>query len=451
VPSGRGAGKPYRLRPTHRRWLREAFDHDAEVIVVSGPRGLGKTGWMAAVAVWAAYDRPGASVILASTAMRTALHSYSRAVRIIETNPRLDEQAMIYRNKADPYVELPIVGSFIRPLPAEERYIVGEAPSLVLIDEVGYVESDTWEALQTSLGKIDDATLIAFGTPGLGVVGSDDRPNVMYAMRELERAGEAPETLRYIEHAARPSDDPANKRTWKRANPLLGDLVSERTVAHDFATMSASRFGQMRLGLWTQHETSWMPAETWDQLPVEPGPLDPGSLISLGFDGSVSRDSTALVAHEPARGRIVVLGHWRLEPGQRSIDRTLVLAAIDAAFTDHNVTRLYADPWHWRRELAELAERYGEERVIEWNTASPARMGPASDAFMASAMSGELTVDGSSELRAHALAAVAKRTAQGDMIARDARRPRDTDLITAAILAHEASRTWIEIPTPRIY
>lgn len=449
VPVGRGVGEPYRLRTAHRRWLREAFDHDALTTIISGPRGMGKTGWMAAVGVWALYDQLAANVLYVSVSLKAAMRAYSRAIRIIETNERMAEAAMIYRNKAEPWAELPIRGSMMRPLVAEEKYIVGEAPTLILIDEVGYISHETMEAMQTSLGKSDDARLIAFGTPGLGVVDSDSTPNQMYQLRKLAQSEAPPADLRYVEHAARPNDPYGDVRTWRRAYAgLLGDLVTERAVAHDFATMPPSRFGQMRLGLWTDHESAWMPHEAWDALSVEPGALEPGALIGLGFDGSVSRDSTALVAYEAARGRLVVLGHWT----GPQIDRQEVMDAIAHAFSEYTVMRMLADPWWWRSEMQQLAEKVAdEELLLEWNTASAARMAPASDAFLAAVLKEELCHDGDARLRAHMLNAVAKRTAQGDVIARDARRPRDTDLATAAILAYEAARTWEEPPRPVIY
>jgi phage terminase large subunit-like protein len=408
---------------------------------------MGKTGWMAAAAVEHLYTVPEASVIIASTSIRTAMHCYGRAVRIIELTEALRGNAIVYRNKADPYTELPARGAIMRPLPAEEKYIVGQTPSLVLIDEVGYVSPPTLEAMQTSLGKVPGAVMVAFGTPGLGVIGSDDLPNVMWQMRQLSLSEDPPEGLRYVEHAARATDDPGHKDTWKRAYAgLLGDLVDARAVANDYATMPPSRFGQMRLGLWTQHEDAWMTPDAWDSLELDEGPLGSGALITLGFDGSVRRDSTALVAYEPATGRLVVLGHWTGE-----VSRAEVMAAVDDAFTRYNVARMLADPWYWREALQELGERLGEELVLEYNTASIERMAPASDAFRTAVMLGQITWDGTQALRSHVLNAVAKRTPKGDIITRDARRPRDTDLAVASVLAYEASRTWEEVPAPVIY
>ena len=189
---------------------------------------MGKTGWMAPVGVAALFSVEGAEVIFASTSMRTAMKAYGRAVRIIETSARLREQAMVYRNKADPWVELPLRGATMRPLPAEEKYIVGESPTLILVDEVGYVDADTYEVMQTSCGKQPGARLVAFGTPGLGIVDSDATPNQMYRLRQLVRSESPPADLRYVEHAARATDDPASQRRGSGPTPCSGTWWTPR-------------------------------------------------------------------------------------------------------------------------------------------------------------------------------------------------------------------------------
>ena len=89
--------------------------------------------------------------------------------------------------------------------------------------------------------------------------------------------------------------------------------------------------------------------------------------------------------------------------------------------------------------LAALAQRYGD-RVQEWNTASPTRMGPPTDATYQAIAKREVTWDGNPRLRAHVLSAVARTTGAGDVIQKDARRPQKIDLAVAAILAYEAGR-----------
>lgn len=442
VPEGRGSGKLYRLRPWQKRIIRKALAEGVLTFVLSGPRGLTKTGLAAPIAVWALYDREAAQVQIVSTGMRTARKPYGRAVRIIETNPDLAEHAQIFRNAAEPYVELPARGAKLEPLPAEEQGIVGGSPTLIVVDEFGYVERATFEVMETSLGKTDGGLLFAMGTPGVGIIGTDDRPNIMYELRQLAQGPDKPPRLEYLEFAARPTDDPSLRSTWKRANPGVGDLVGWEEVAHNYATMPAYRFAQMRLGLWTQHESAWMSLDDWDALDVIRGPIADGSLVALGFDGSSSGDDTALWAYEVTTGRLCQIGLWKRPKEARSwhVPRQEVMEAIHDAFERYTVALLLMDPWHWVAEIEALTQRYGD-RVMQWNTAAPARMGPASDAFMAAVRQRAISTDGSPALRSAVLSAVAKRTTAGDVIVKDARKPAHIDAAIAAILAHEAGRT----------
>lgn len=457
VPSGRNAGKPYRLLPFQRQLLVDALDGDPEtgapdlVVIVSGPRGIGKTGISAPLLVWALFDQEGAQVIAASTGMRTARLAYDRAVLIIERNERLADQVLIATDANNPKVTIPTRASELFPLPAEERHIVGMSPTLVVVDEVGYVDRATYEAMQTSLGKIDGSLLLGIGTPGLGTVDASGE-NLMWSLRQLYGGPDRPPGLRYIEYSADPTDDPGDPRTWHKANPGLGTLVTEAAVALDFRTMSAARFGQMRLGLWTQHESAWMQLATWELLEVDAGLPPAGAAITLGFDGSTSGDSTALVAYEVATGRLCVLGLWERPKGGQAwqVNRREVEDVVEGAFARYQVLGMYADPWGWRSELQRWREGFGVGAVQEFNTAARVRMGPATDAFMTAALAGALKWDGSPALKAHVLAAVAVRTQAGDVLAKDARRPQKIDLAVAAILAHEAARTIEEPARPEL-
>lgn len=439
VPEGRGVGKLYRLRPYQKRAIRKALKRGVIVAVLSAPRGWTKSGLAAALAVWGLYDREASQVLVCSTSMRTAKIIYGRAVRIIELNPDLMAHAMVYRNAAEPWVELPDRGSKMMPLPAEEKYIVGGSPTMIIVDELGYVTHETYEAMQTSLGKTDDGWLFGMGTPGLGVVDTDSRPNLMWAMRTRALSDSPAEGVVWIEYAADKDDDPSRRATWRKANPALGDLVGYREVQLDYETMPPARFGQMRLGQWTQNEAAWMSLDAWGRLDVVPGECADGTLVTLGFDGSQSSDTTALVAWEVMTGRLVVIGHWQKDRRDWEVPRAEVMAVIDRTFSRLSVVAMYADPWYWRSELQELALRYGD-RVQQWNTASVTRMAPATDAFRAAVQKRDLAWDGTPALGVHVLAAVAKLTQAGEVIIKDARYPQPIDLAIAAILAHEAGR-----------
>jgi phage terminase large subunit-like protein len=269
-------------------------------------------------------------------------------------------------------------------------------------------------------------------------------PNLMYAMRERSRSDTPPKAVRYIEYSADPGSDPGKPSTWKQANPAVGRLVDPKAIANDYATMPLSRFGQMRLGLWTQHESAWISIEEWDALPSEAGPPPAGATITLGFDGSVGGDTTALVAYEPASARLCVLGYWERPKDARGswrVPRRDVRLAIETAFERYNVIACYYDPFYWRETFSELADAFGEDRIVEYATNQAGRMAPATDAFRTAVVTGQMIWDGDANLRAHVISAIAKQTPVGDVIVKDARKPQWIDLAIAAILAREAART----------
>lgn len=458
VPSGRGLGHPYQVQAFQRRLLaRTLYDDVAtRTVVWSLPRGAGKTGLIAALAVFLLYERPGADVIIASTGMRTARLAFDRAVNIIASSDRLADQAVHAASATDPRLELPHRLATLRPLPAEPEHLVGQAPTTVIVDEVGFVTRATYEVLQTALGKHPDVgtLLLGVGTPGLSQVEPDGSPAMMYQLRGAALGVDPPPSLVYLEHSANPDADPSKVATWRQANPALGTFVSPDAVMNDYLTMTASTFAAMRLGLWGSAEGAFVKPEQWDPLAVPGPPPEPGTPIAVGFDGSSARDTTAIVGMSLDPPRLFVLGHWAPPQDQASrlgwrVDRREVRSAIDDTFDRYRVVGLFADPYLWRSELQEWQDQYGADVVQELDTAG-AKMTPATDAFLADVEQGRLEHDGDERLRAHVLSAVATVSKRGLSVGKDARRPRAIDLCIAAILAHEAGRL-LDVGIPEIY
>jgi hypothetical protein len=126
-----------------------------------------------------------------------------------------------------------------------------------------------------------------------------------------------------------------------------------------------------------------------------------GALCVAGFDGSRgtdtpgwSADHTGLVLIELATGHVEVHGHWdpALFPGNK-IPRQAVDVAIDAAFTDYEIWRLYIDPHDWDSELSEWIARYGEDHVQSWATWRERPMAAAIAQLVTDIAAGLLTHD----------------------------------------------------------
>lgn len=134
-----------------------------------------------------------------------------------------------------------------------------------------------------------------------------------------------------------------------------------------------------------------------------------GAQIVLGFDGSRGSvdpnrapDHTGLIATEIATGFQEKFGHWDpAEYADRQIPRDQVDIAMDDAFTDYEVWRLYADPPDWDSEIAAWVGRWGKERVIEWFTWRERAMGNAIANYAKAIASGECLNDGDPAFAAH--------------------------------------------------
>src|SRR5699024_3630595 len=132
VPKGKGAGTPFRLRPWQRNLVKEMYPPTGKRPrqgVVSMPRGNGKSGLAAALALYGllADDEPGAQVLVVASDERQARIVFNAARRMVQLDERLSEQVQIYRDQ----LYVPSTDSAMFPLPAEEAALQGYDPSLV--------------------------------------------------------------------------------------------------------------------------------------------------------------------------------------------------------------------------------------------------------------------------------------------------------------------------------
>lgn len=129
-----------------------------------------------------------------------------------------------------------------------------------------------------------------------------------------------------------------------------------------------------------------------------------GAPIGMGFDGSLSRDSTALVGCTRERHWFVI-DMWERPPGPAAdgwqVPQDEVDEAVRAAMHRWKVCRFYGDPREYKAWLAAWAEEFGKDIVAEFPTNSAGRFAPAVGAVDAGIRTGELTHDGDSRLARH--------------------------------------------------
>jgi hypothetical protein len=182
----------------------------------------------------------------------------------------------------------------------------------------------------------------------------------------------------------------------------------------------------------------WGLAPLWAPL-AEPGFIpEDGAEIVLGFDGSYTRDCTALVGCTiDETPRLFVIRVWERPPGNRAwrVPRLEVKDAVSAAMERWDVQELAPDPPGWVSEIEEWEEAYGDV-VVRFDTNQPRRMGPACDDFEQAVRDGAVRHDGSEVLARHLGNCVPITRGSYTWVQKDPNLPEDKiDCAAAAIVA----------------
>ena len=146
----------------------------------------------------------------------------------------------------------------------------------------------------------------------------------------------------------------------------------------------------------------------WAALARNDGPPADGTEIGIGFDGSISNDSTVLRGCT-REGFSFIIGLWARPAGEAGkgwrVPRTEVDAKVAEAFKRWRVGRMLCDPPKWYTEIEGWAAKYGKEIVLAFDTNAPLRIGPAVDRWLTAMAEGKHTHDGHHVTTEHVVSA----------------------------------------------
>jgi phage terminase large subunit-like protein len=354
--------------------------------------------------------------------------------RLIARSPTASTAYVVTNAK----IEYPHNGSFFEVRPNKFAATQSINPTIVVIDEVHLQKSgEMWDGFDLADPGGGNFLLLGITTPGYDL---SSFANDLY-----QRVKNGDPTLygRIFE----PDDlecDLDDEAAWAQANPRLEDDPAFMDVIRGqrASGMPEHEFRRFRLGIWTATASAWLPYGAWDACStgrvLTPDDLGPNDQAWLGFDGSFSGDSTALVV--AVGNHVSVAGCWE-NPGRKGwrVPRDQVEATIARWMDASRGVRLLADPPYWRTELSAWSLRW-PRRVIEFPTHVRARMAPACTTLYAGVMEGTLTHDGDRRLARHVANAIVKTSPEGDYITKpDPKSPAKIDLAVAAVVAYSAS------------
>jgi phage terminase large subunit-like protein len=237
------------------------------------------------------------------------------------------------------------------------------------------------------------------------------------------------------------------------SGPAVGSWTNYRAIINAFREPDADvpYLKLVWLNMPTQAMARAFDVKAWRELVRPNYEVPPGALITLGFDGSRTEDSTALVGTEIRTGYQWTVGLWErpamLRPERRwEVPATEVDEQVEAAFATYEVWRMYADPPYWESWIAEWAGRHGKDVVVEWATYRVRQMAYALKAFVNAIATGELSHAEDKTMETHLGNAIRRRMGLKDedgqplwLIQKERPdSPHKIDLDMAAVLSWEA-------------
>lgn len=434
----------FALRPDGRRQFRRGL--------VGMPRKNGKSALGSGIALFGLFEELGAEVYCAAGEKEQARIVFAAAKATVEADPELSSVLTVYRDA----IELPSRGSVLRVLSAEAYSKEGLNPSMVIFDEVHVQQTDElWNVMNLGSGTRKNPLVLGITTAGVkyGADGADSLCFRLFQRGMAINAGELVDPTFFFRWWGAPDGaDFRDPEVWRAANPALGDYLYEEDFESVIQTTPENEFRVKRLNQWVASAQAWLPQGAWDSC-ADPGRrVSDGTEVILGFDGSISNDSTALVVWtvgQQPHGDVVKV--WEKPQGddEWTVPILEVEDAIRRACRRWQVLEVVCDPYRWTRTM-QLLEDEGIPMVEFPQNAS--RLVPATQRFYEAVINHQLTHSGNATLARHVGNCTVHSSYQGSMVRKESKNSnRKIDLAMASIFAVDRAATPLTIiPRPRV-
>jgi phage terminase large subunit-like protein len=315
---------------------------------------------------------------------------FNRMAAMVANNPEFKSEILAYSRSL--YVKA--LAAKFELLPGALEGLHGKSPTVIVGDEM-----HEWKSLeiadtlrQGTVGRLQPIELYA-STAGRKSGGHRPGEQLYEESRQIiDGRKRDPMTLAVI-FAANDDDDPADLRTWAKANPNLGLAPTEHALKQELTKAlgnprAMAHFKCYHLGVWADEISKWLPLRKWDACAgsKDGWKLYPQTLKGrsgwLAFDISSTTDITALVIAFPpteddpkwrllcrfwipeanvdkreAEGapirRFLDAGAMETTPDDY-VDQNVVGSAILQAFEDFDILGVGFDPWNARKLYGDL-------------------------------------------------------------------------------------------------
>jgi phage terminase large subunit-like protein len=452
------AGDALRLRDWQKELLKRLYARDADggleaqIALIGMPRKNGKSALSsAAIGLYSLLGEGinGGEVIAVAAEKEQARIVFGEAKRMVERS-ELKDMVQIYKDS----IFVPETNSVFRVVSAEAYSKEGLNPSRVIMDELHAHQSrelfDVFSLAMGNRGKIGQ--LVAITTAGVksDATGQDSIAYSLYQYGKRVATGEIVDPNFFMAWwEASPEADHRLPETWESANPGFDDIVSRADFESAVKRTPEAEFRTKRLNQWVSSQLSWLPSGVWEGL-ADPRELDPDDEYILGFDGSFSGDTTAIIgctiptAEKPAY--VFMVKAWEKPAGADDSWRVEIQEAeneILAFCAAYKVREVVCDPFRWQRSMEVLQDQ--GVPIVEYPTTSARRMVTACAKFYDAVTEARLTNDGDPMVSRHFTNAVTKADNLGVRIVKENRNSnRRIDCAVAAIAAYDRASAKLE-------
>jgi hypothetical protein len=288
-------------------------------------------------------------------------------------------------------------GGLIEPVTASGRARLGQRITFVVQDETHcWLETNGgWRLAETQRRNLS-------GTGGRAT----ETTNAWDPSEQsvAQRTSEARVRDVYRDHRVPPRPSLTNKAERRKALRLAyGDSMTVRAGSPVRPWVNADRIdaeaveiaekdpGQAIRYYWNIPDAgvgAWMDGEKWDAL-ARPHEVPEGTAVVGALDGSDVEDWTAIrletqdgYQFTPTYGPDRKPCIWNPAEYGGQVPRLEVIAAVDEIMAFFNVARFYMDPPYWETEADEFAAKYGDKRVLRWETYRPVQMHAACERLL---------------------------------------------------------------------
>lgn len=366
VPSGKGEGQPFKLRKFQKRFIEAVYgpvdrmgNRTVRRAILAMARKNGKTALIAALAlvhlVGPEAIRNG-EIYSAATEREQAALVFKYAAQIVRADAELE--AMIKVVDSTKTMLCMQNGSTYKAISAEAGSKYGFNPTVVIYDELAQARNrELYDALDTSMGARLEPLLIVISTQ------SNDPQHILSQLIDDGLSGMDPTTVCHL-YEIPEGKDVFDEKTWKLANPALGDfrsLSEMRTAAKRAKRMPSfeAAFRNLYCNQRVDAKSPMIPRAEWEACKGD-AEISEGADIYLALDLSGKTDLTALVGVTAKDASKVKAWFWKpddtLQEHEKR-DRVPYWAWKQAGFIETTPGRAIQYDFIAKR-LAEIHETY---------------------------------------------------------------------------------------------